>query len=334
MGDTKYAYSVARIRVLEGRLLDRARINRMIEAKDAQEAFKVLMETDYATLSAEAHDAHDYEILLSQQLKDVYQLIDDISPEPQLTRLFSLKYDVHNLKALLKSKYIDADAENVLIDIGSISLDKLKQMVKEKDYRDLPKRLKAAVEKIEDIFSVQPKPQMIDILLDRALYETYVDASAAKMSEGFLKDYFRLQADLSNIRTFFRVKRGGYGKDLFEQAFLPGGGMTMDVFLKMLEQPEQAFADKLATSDYGKVVSDGVEQLVKKSTLTDLEKYVDDYLIDYVKRRKGTAFGIEPLVGYILARENEIKNIRIIMVGKINELPEDVIRERLRDTYA
>jgi len=38
-------------------------------------------------------------------------------------------------------------------------------------------------------------------------------------------------------------------------------------------------------------------------------------------------------VGYIGARENEIKILRVLLVGKINGISEDLIRERLRDVY-
>jgi len=34
-----------------------------------------------------------------------------------------------------------------------------------------------------------------------------------------------------------------------------------------------------------------------------------------------------------MAKETEIKNARIIMVGKINNISNDVIRERLRESY-
>ena len=40
-----------------------------------------------------------------------------------------------------------------------------------------------------------------------------------------------------------------------------------------------------------------------------------------------------PLVAYVLARENEIKTVRIILSGKANNLPEDSIRERVREMY-
>ena len=37
--------------------------------------------------------------------------------------------------------------------------------------------------------------------------------------------------------------------------------------------------------------------------------------------------------GYLWAKEIEVKNIRLILVGKINRLPAGAIRERIRDVY-
>lgn len=45
------------------------------------------------------------------------------------------------------------------------------------------------------------------------------------------------------------------------------------------------------------------------------------------------AFGIEPLIAYLIAKEHEVKLIRIIMIGKINQLSMDLISERLREPY-
>ena len=40
------------------------------------------------------------------------------------------------------------------------------------------------------------------------------------------------------------------------------------------------------------------------------------------------------LAAYVLACESERKSVRIILSGKLNGLPEDAIRERIRETYA
>ena len=59
----------------------------------------------------------------------------------------------------------------------------------------------------------------------------------------------------------------------------------------------------------------------------------DNYLISFLKRAKYVVFGLEPVVAYLLARENEVKMIRMIMIGKLNGLATDLLRSRLRDIY-
>ena len=39
------------------------------------------------------------------------------------------------------------------------------------------------------------------------------------------------------------------------------------------------------------------------------------------------------VIAYVIARQNEIKTVRIILSGKQNELPDDSIRERVRKMY-
>lgn len=60
---------------------------------------------------------------------------------------------------------------------------------------------------------------------------------------------------------------------------------------------------------------------------------MDNYLIELIKPSLTINFGPEPLFSYVLAKEAEIKILRIIMVSKLNKLSPDAIRERLRDLY-
>ena len=52
-----------------------------------------------------------------------------------------------------------------------------------------------------------------------------------------------------------------------------------------------------------------------------------------IKEQKSNPFTIGPLLAYIIARQNEINMVRIILSGKLNELPDSVVRERLRELY-
>src|SRR5699024_5979671 len=67
--------------------------------------------------------------------------------------------------------------------------------------------------------------------------------------------------------------------------------------------------------------------------LLNLEKAIDDHFMDFAKKAKSMTYGPEVLLGYLIAKEQEIKNLRIIFISKLNSLPKDFTRERLRETY-
>ena len=83
----------------------------------------------------------------------------------------------------------------------------------------------------------------------------------------------------------------------------------------------------LSTTSY----SSAVEAL--KTSPSAFEKWCDDKLIDSIKPQKSEPFTIGPLAAYIIARENEIKAVRLILSAKLNDLDSDAVNERLRDMY-
>ena len=54
----------------------------------------------------------------------------------------------------------------------------------------------------------------------------------------------------------------------------------------------------------------------------------------YIKSEKYNSFSVGPIVAYVIARENEIKTVKIIMSGKLNGFDNDFIKERVREMYA
>lgn len=329
--DTIYAYAVGRTRALETRLLDRARFDRMIDATSAEEALKVLAESDYANAVAELADVHDFESMLAAELKEAFDLILKISPKPELISIMALRYDVHNLKVLFKAKYLGIKSD-LLIPVGSLELDKMEYAVAEEDFRDLPEKLRRAAEDVSEDFLVNRDPQVIDLLLDQVLYDQLV-SSARERGINFLEGMFIRQIDLTNLKSIIRVKRMGLNRELLKNILLPHGSIPNDLLAGMLDEPLESLITMLSMSDYADLVSEGVRNWLDKGTVSSLEKLSDDYITAYLKKGKWTPFGLEPLVGYLWAKEIEIKNIRLILVGKINKLPAEAIRERIRDVY-
>ena len=68
-------------------------------------------------------------------------------------------------------------------------------------------------------------------------------------------------------------------------------------------------------------------------TMSEFERQKDNYFMELVKDVKKVTYGPEVLFAYLYARETEIKNIRMILISKLNSTDTNSIRERLRETY-
>jgi V/A-type H+-transporting ATPase subunit C len=77
--------------------------------------------------------------------------------------------------------------------------------------------------------------------------------------------------------------------------------------------------------------SDAVSVL--KESPSAFERWCDNLIIRSMRPEIHNPFGLGPLAAYILARENEIKTVRIVLSGKRNSLPDESVRERVREMY-
>ena len=331
MPATTYNYAVGRIRALEPKLLGKDKIDRMVGADTPQDVLKILSETDYAMVVSES--PYEYEDMLSGELKAVYNLIQTISPDPALTDLFFINQDIHNIKVILKAHYLGMDKPEPLVGGWTISVDELIKAIEGQDYKDLPGYIKQALETLDNIMSIRVDPQKIDTVLDRAMYDHIFDI-CGKRKDKFVLNYFKKKVDIINIKTLLRVKRIDGGIEFLTPLLIQEGTLDKKFFAEAVDQPFEWLMTEMKNSEYSSIIIPGVEQLIKHGSLTLYERLADNYLMDYIKTKKWESFGIAPIVAYILAKQNEIDLIRIIMVGKINNIPADKISERLRDTYA
>ena len=83
----------------------------------------------------------------------------------------------------------------------------------------------------------------------------------------------------------------------------------------------------LAETKYG----DGALALAESASA--FERWCDNQIMETIRPQLYNSFSLGPLVAYVLARENEIKTVRIILTGKRSGLPEEFIRERAREMY-
>lgn len=332
MDKMQFTQAIPRVRVLETRLLDKAKIDRMIDSSSAEDALKVLQETEYANVMSKVKRAEDYEIILSAELKRIYHEVYDMSPVKELVSIMSIKYDYHNVKVILKGMFLQKDFSDMLIAVGAVDPTKLKVLIETNSFADLNPTMRKAVEEVIEDFNSKKDPQRIDIILDRYMFEEMKQISK-ELKDSFAEKYVRSLIDLTNVKSLLRVKKQNKGREFLLSVVIDNGFIDKDTLLALLNDATENIASKLSHTNYGDVLKNGIDEYSRSESAGLLEKLVDNYIMDMMKDAKMIPFGGEPLLAYIYAKETEIKVIRIIMVGKLNNIAEEVIRERLRDIY-
>ena len=188
----------------------------------------------------------------------------------------------------------------------------------------IPVNMQEAVEKANEAYGKTLSGQMIDIVLDKAAFAD-MKAKADKSGNSFVKGYMEILCDLTNMKSFLRIRNMNKPFDTFGYVFVDGGTLGLDTFRQgfTAESPAAAFKET-HYANLGDTMLYGI---------TAFERCCDDYLMGYMKDAKYKSLTLEPMVAYIYARETEVKTIRIILNSKINKIEPDVIKERLRDAY-
>ena len=327
--DTDYLVISARVKAMETGLLTRERMEQILEAKTDEEAAKILQECGYPELDAADPEAMDAALSAAREatLSDVM----DGAPEPRYIELFKLKYDYHNVKALLKAEAMGTSADRMLMDMGRVSTAVLKEAVRSGELDSLPPMLASAVAEAREILDTTRDPQLSDIALDRWTYADMA-ALAEEVNSDFLRGYVAVQIDAANLRALVRTVRMGKSPEFLRGVLMEGGEVATDGILTLSANRGSGMNEVYGPTRFAAAAEAGAEAL-RGGPLTDFEKLCDDAVGDYLAGAQYVPFGEAPLVGYLAARETEYTNLRIILMGRGAGLPADVIRSRLRASY-
>lgn len=329
----KFTQAVSRIWVLETRLLDTPKVERMIEAPSASEVLRILNETEYSNVSANIKRPEDYEEILTAELKRVYDLVYEISPVKEVVKIMSLKYDYHNVKVLLKEKVLGKDLSSMLIKLGNLDLQEIKRKIDGDNLKSLNGILGKGVQDAMKVFEETKDPQKIDIIIDKYMYKELVEIKDS-INYKFIDNLVKAMIDSTNIKTLLRIKKQNKGRDFAQEVIVNGGVIESSKLIALLNESPENIMSKLQSTIYSNLIKEGFEGYIATESASLLEKLSDNYIMELMKDSKLVTFGPEKILSYIYAKETEIKVIRIIMVGKLNNIAEEVIRERLRDIYA
>lgn len=332
MKSTDFVGANTRIRVYESSLLRNDQYERMLQASNFDEAVNVLKDTPYRNDVEDLKETKNYDTLLMNELQSVYIDLFKITPNHDLIELFSLRYSYHNLKVLLKEKGTKKDFDSLLINIGKDSISALRQAVDTKKSSDLDQDYLISIQEASDSYEEYKNSQAVDIILDRRFF-THLRHIAEKLNDKKILDLVTFYIDMNNLSTLTRAIRQKRTRNFLTTILSSSGTIPKDQLVQIGADNLVNAGKKLAESKYKNIILASINDETKELSPEKIDLETDNAFINRIKDAKLEVFGPLPIVAYLYAKENEVKNLRLILVGKENNLPISAIRERMRMNY-
>ena len=320
MAEELYTYAVARIRSKEMTLFTKQTIDQLMSCKTYEDCLKSLYDRGWGSQGDTA------EQLLKKEREKLWELMKELVEDTSVFDVFLYANDFHNLKAAIKQACVSNVVENRYMTAGTVDIKTIETAIKEKDFSLLPESMRACAEEAYEVQLKTQDSQLTDVIIDRAALEAIYKKGMESGKELF-EGYAELKVAAANINIAVRSCKTGKGIEFLQKAFVPCGKLNVKELTEAVLMGLDAVYAYLETTAYADAIS-----AIKESP-SAFERWCDNRIIEHIRPERYNPFTISPLAAYILARENEIKSVRILLSGKQNDLPEESIRERLREMY-
>jgi len=321
-----YLYASARVRMLRQKTINTGKLYQMIDAHNLRQAFRLLNAANIGV----GEKPENYEAALVRELSDTYDIVREITKGLALFDIFRYSYDGLNMKVVLKARTAGIDPMQSMTILGTIPKADIIEGLRNNDIPGLPPEMVLAAEEARVVLESENDPQKADIIIDKAVLGAMFRI-AHEYDNVFFQKVVRSKIDIENIRSLVRIKRVGKDVQFLESVLCRGGYIDCEKLVKVFAGGIRDIDTFIGSTQYGPSLSRAFEGLETGSRLTLFEKLCDNYMLKFVGEAYRVVFGIEPILGYIFEKENEITSVRMVMASKLASIPANTIIERLRE---
>lgn len=322
MAKQEYTYAVARIRAKEVSLFSKSVIEQLLTCKTEQQCLQFLSEKGWG----DADTPLETEAILTREREKTWELMRELADDMSVFDVLSYPDLFQNLKAAVKAAVSGSEHLDIFVQDTAISGEEMLDIVKSKEFGRLPEFMAQAAREAYDTLLHTRDGQLCDVMIDKAALDA-IYAAGLKAEDDLIREYAESTVAVADIKIAVRSQKTAKSLEFMKKAMAECGTISVDRLAHAALNGMEAIQEYLS----GTVYAQGAEAL--KESPSAFECWCDNRIIETIKPQIRNPFSIGPLVAYVIARENEIKTVRIILSGKLNELPEKSIRERIREMY-
>ena len=254
------------------------------------------------------------EVITNEQIETKTELI-GIVPNIEIIRLWYLKYDLINIKLLLKNHLFSKSNDLTFDKQAVIPIHELKEGIINNEFSKVSEQNTELLRSLREVFELKDlTSEQLSNQVDAVVY-AYILKEAKKYREEALVTYLENLIDANNLITLYRAQKINFTLDNFKRHLVSGGKVDLDVFENIynLRYDEQIEELKL---HYHEEVINVIRGFNEKEDLSLLDQTLKQTLINSTNNYKYDTFSSGPLIYYLLAKEYEINNVRLLYFDK------------------
>ena len=322
MSDLEYTYAVARIRAKEISLFSAASIDQLMACRTYENCLQFLAEKGWGDADTPANA----EMILTREREKTWETVRELVSDMTVFRVLDYPNLFHNLKAAIKEVCTGEDHSHIFYKDTVPSPEEMVERIKERDFSGLPAMMSQAAAEAYDTLLHTRDGQVCDVIIDRACLDAIYEAGKAAKDD-IIRNYAESTVAVADIKIAVRAMKTAKTMDFMKRAMAECDTLSTDALAHAAMSGMDAIREYLGGTDY----AEGADALAESPSA--FERWCDNMIIKTIRPQKYNSFSVGPVVAYALARENEIKTVRIILSGKLNGLSDDSIRERVREMY-
>ena len=342
MLDPRYAYMSAYLKGEEPKVATPEQIDGMSRASNIQDALATIRETDVGSylegISIKTFDDLDEALwtYFAQCIKHVESSKMLPGGMRKVSRAYIVKYDVSNLKATLQG--ISTGEKSPMIPVGIIHnnglLDKLSGVENVDDIIELLTKCELGgyvpILKEYDTTGGAKSKLEVESRLDGEYYKSMLSMAKSIGDGAVLSKALGLIIDLTNLQIVSRAIIEGIGTDAAECTIAGGYIITDKAIRDLLSFKLADIPRRLENSQYRDIANEVLSSYDRTKSITAVEEIIAKHKFRLLKEILSPVV-LSPLVmaWYLILKEVEIRNLRLILKAIADSMPVDEIKRYL-----
>ncbi|MHC4527591.1 MAG: V-type ATPase subunit, partial [Planctomycetota bacterium] len=279
--DWRYVFETAQVRTLEMQMLSRAALLDLANAESFDGACDLLSSSEYASGRGN-RTFGEIESLLRLRRAELRELFAVLCLDNPIVELLRTRDDFANLRLAIRRTLTEKAVGGDYSDQGNVSPERFEEAFGAEEQVTeavLPEYMQQAGDQAVLAYYQNKDVRRIDYAVDRFQWD-YNLQRARELGSVFLMSLFKIQVDLTNIRTMLRLK---FTESEQRNVFLEGGFLELERLERGLDGGYEAMAGLFFVTPYYRIVETGVGYLISEKSFLKVEQQCEEYLVGFLR---------------------------------------------------